>query len=133
MKKSNPERGVAAVEFAIILPMLMVLLLGIMEFGYAFVLQASVSSAARVGVRSYAINWNDLDNGAASKATAVDQATFVLPQTSGAVTQFAITDCRPGIQTTMVIEYKYTSLTGMFDGVLRGISLTGMGSMQCGG
>ena len=133
MTRSNPERGAAAVEFAIILPMLMVLLLGIMEFGYAFVLQASVSSAARVGVRNYAINWKDKDKGAASKTTAVDQAKFVLPKAAGVVTQFTLSDCGPGIQTTMIIEYKYTSLTGMFDSVLGGISLTEKGSMQCGG
>ena len=134
MTKCDPERGAAAVEFAIILPILMMLLLGIVEFGYAFVLKASVSSAARVGVRNYAINWNDKVNGPTSKATAIDQAKFVLPNAGEVVTQVALSDCNAGIQTTMTIKYTYKSLTGMFDGMLGGgISLTERGSMQCGG
>lgn len=133
MKKSKTERGAAAVEFAVILPILMMLLLGIMEFGYAFVLQASVANAARVGVRNYSINWNDPNNGPTSKATAIDQAKLVLPSAGAVVSQVTVSDCAAGIQTTMTIGYTYKSLTGMFDGMLAGVSLTGKGSMQCGG
>ena len=133
MTKCKPERGAAAVEFAIILPILMTLLLGIMEFGYAFVLQASVSNAARVGVRNYAINWNDKDKGPTSKATAIDQAKLALPDAGAVVTQVTLSDCMAGIQTIMTIEYKYKSLTGMFDGMLGNMTLIEKGSMQCGG
>jgi len=51
------DRGAAAVEFALVLPLLVMILLGIAEFGYAFSIQAQVALAARVGVRNYAINW----------------------------------------------------------------------------
>ena len=40
MSRSGRDRGAAAVEFALLMPLLLVLLLGIMEFGYAFFVQA---------------------------------------------------------------------------------------------
>ena len=49
------ERGAVAVEFAILAPVLVMLLLGIMEFSRAYNAQASLSAAAREGVRVMAI------------------------------------------------------------------------------
>ena len=40
-----------AVEFAFIVPLLIVLVLGIAEFGHAFQVQGTLSAAAREGVR----------------------------------------------------------------------------------
>ena len=50
------ERGAVAVEFAILAPLLIMLLLGIMEFGRAYNVQITLSNAAREGVRVMAIN-----------------------------------------------------------------------------
>jgi len=50
------ERGVAAVEFAIILPLLMMVLFGIMGFGFAMAQSASLASGAREGARLGAVN-----------------------------------------------------------------------------
>ena len=55
MSKEN-QRGSSAVEFAIILPLLLTLLLGIIEFGYLFNQQISLTQAAREGAREYAIH-----------------------------------------------------------------------------
>ena len=52
------ERGAVAVEFALLAPVLVMLLLGIMEFGRAYNTQISLSSAAREGVRVMAISNN---------------------------------------------------------------------------
>jgi Flp pilus assembly protein TadG len=43
--------GVQIVEFAVVLPLLMVLLVGIFDFGNAFNLQQKLTSAADVGAR----------------------------------------------------------------------------------
>lgn len=48
--------GAAAVEFAIILPILVLLLGGIVDFGFAFNAQIGLSHAAREGVRFEAID-----------------------------------------------------------------------------
>ncbi|HKU29947.1 MAG TPA: TadE/TadG family type IV pilus assembly protein, partial [Arthrobacter sp.] len=41
------ERGAAAVEFALVAPILVLLVLGIMEFGRAYNAQVSLTNAAR--------------------------------------------------------------------------------------
>ena len=54
MSKTS-ERGAVAVEFALLAPVLVMLLLGITEFGRAYNAQVTLSSAAREGVRVMAI------------------------------------------------------------------------------
>ena len=141
------HRGAAAVEFALVVPLLVMILFGIMEFGYAFFIQASVASAARVGVRSYAINWNTVaapGNTAAQNETAARNTAIALAKSApGLVTSDFVpnptispscTTTTVGSQTTLTLTYRYHSLTGLLDGVLgQSIIVTGKGSMACGG
>ena len=69
------ERGAVAVEFALLAPVLVMLLLGIMEFGRAYNAQISLSSAAREGVRVMAIGNNPTAARTAAKNAAVSAAT----------------------------------------------------------
>src|SRR3954466_10329501 len=55
------ERGATAVEFALIVPLLILLVLGIAEFGHAFQVQGTLSAAAREGVRAMALRNNPVD------------------------------------------------------------------------
>ncbi len=50
------RRGIAAVEFAVVAPMFVLLLAGIMEFGQAFRIEHMLSSASRRGARTAVIN-----------------------------------------------------------------------------
>ena len=54
-ERLRDERGASAVEFAFIVPLLIVLVLGIAEFGHAFQVQGTLSAAAREGVRLMAL------------------------------------------------------------------------------
>lgn len=45
------RRGAALVEFAVVLPVLLLLLLGLMELGWAFFKASQLTTAARAGVR----------------------------------------------------------------------------------
>jgi len=45
------ERGAVAVEFAILLPVFLLLVFGIMDFGHAFYIKQVVSNASREGAR----------------------------------------------------------------------------------
>ena len=45
------ERGAVAVEFAVLLPVFLLLVFGIMDFGHAFYMKQMVSNASREGAR----------------------------------------------------------------------------------
>lgn len=53
------DRGAAMVELALILPILVMLLVGIVEFGRAYSAQVSIQGAAREGARSLALRETD--------------------------------------------------------------------------
>ncbi len=50
--KIRSEQGTAIVEFAIVLPLLLVILFGIIEFGFLLYNQAMLTNAAREGART---------------------------------------------------------------------------------
>jgi Flp pilus assembly protein TadG len=51
LARSQPERGAAAVEFAMILPLLILLVFGIVQFSIAYNRQQGLHAAAREGAR----------------------------------------------------------------------------------
>lgn len=51
----HPEKGASTVEFALVLPMMVLLLTGIIQFGTAYNAYLSVTHAAREGVRLAAV------------------------------------------------------------------------------
>lgn len=50
-RRDNAERGAAAVEFAIVLPLLVMLVFGIVQFSIAYNRQQGLHAAAREGAR----------------------------------------------------------------------------------
>ncbi len=62
-KEKNSERGAAVVEFAIILPFLMLLLMGIIEFGLLFYNQQVLTNASREGARSGIARFDENSDG----------------------------------------------------------------------
>lgn len=129
MIKVERERGAAAVELALLLPVLTLILLAIMEFGYAFFVQASVAGAARVGVRDYVIHYaqpNAQDNARALARSGMPDPDFFVSGTFSGT-------CTDGAQNTLLITYQYRSLTGLLDGLVgNNVVVTGKASMQCG-
>jgi Flp pilus assembly protein TadG len=119
----DDERGAIAVEFALLLPLLLMLVLGIAEFGRAYNTQISLTQAAREGVRVMAIS----NDAAAARTAAMNAAVSVYPAVTA--TDITVGTCAPGRQTTLTINYTLTTLTG-FAGPF---SLVGRGVMLCGG
>jgi hypothetical protein len=72
---ANDDRGVAAVEFAILLPLLVLLVGGIIDFGLMLNAQISLTHAAREGVRVEAIGTGD--------PVAAATAAFTAPAVTG--------------------------------------------------
>ena len=130
MPKSD-EKGAAAVEFALILPVLLLILIGIIEFSLAFNAQLSLNQAAREGARNMAIH-----NNPSAAATAASNAAGRLDPASVSTT-FSVTGggttCAGGKQVTATTSYTLNTATGFLDAFTGNIVLTGKGTMQCGG
>lgn len=67
MQRGRDERGAAVVEFALILPVLVLFVFGIVEFGRAYSARIQLTGAVREGARAGALG---LDAVAATKAGA---------------------------------------------------------------
>jgi len=124
------ERGAAAVEFAIVVPVLITLLLGIMEFSRAYNAQASLSAAAREGVRVMAIT----NDAAASRAAAENTAVSLNPVLADSNITFKNLDtgtaiCASGNRMSVTITYTLSTLTG----IAGPFTMTDQGAMLCGG
>lgn len=119
------ERGAVAVEFALLAPVLVMLLLGITEFGRAYNVQISLSSAAREGVRVMAIG----NNQTAARTAAKNAAVSVQPGLSDANITFSPATCAPGVQMTLNITYNLSTMTG----IAGPFAMEGKGVMLCNG
>lgn len=119
------ERGAVAVELALLAPVLIMLLLGIMEFGRAYNVQISLTNAAREGVRSMAIN----NNQTVAKTAAKNAATQLKPVLADGNITFSGTSCVVGSQMTVTISYSLSTMTG----IAGPFAMTGKGTMLCGG
>lgn len=70
MKSKNNQRGVAIVELAIVMPVLILMTLGLIEYGWMFLKAQQITNAARQGARIGAT----VDAGAAEVGAAVSNA-----------------------------------------------------------
>jgi len=129
-QRLRDERGATVVEFAMVVPFLLVLVLGIAEFGHAFQVQGTLSAAAREGARVMALQ----NDPAAARAAVRDAAPTLVP----AVTNGQITVTPAACPTTttgttnvrVTVEYPMPFLTDFFGA---SIDLTGTGVMRCNG
>ncbi|MGY2084386.1 TadE/TadG family type IV pilus assembly protein [Blastococcus sp. SYSU DS0539] len=129
MGKVQSERGAAAVEFALIVPLLIVLVLGIVEFGRAFQVQATLAAAAREGARVLALQGDE----AAVEAAVQSASTSLNPGvTSDGITVSPVScDGAPaGTNATVTVTYPMPFLTGFFGDA---ITLDADGVMRCNG
>jgi TadE-like protein len=69
--KLRREAGQAFVEFAVVLPILVMLVLGIAQFGLAFHNYLSITDATRVGARAAAVKRTDPAGPCAAARTAI--------------------------------------------------------------
>jgi len=120
------DRGAAAVEFALVFPLLVVLLFGIVEFGSIYNAQVMITGAAREGARTMAVTGS-----AASARTAVIDATGGLaPALVAADITVSPAACTSTTDVEVTISYDKPFLTGLFGAT---VELTGVGSRRCFG
>lgn len=121
----NEERGAVAVEFAILLPLLLLLVLGTIEFGRAFNAQITLTNAAREGVRVMAIG----NDPTAAKTAAKSAAASVSTAIQDSDITLSTTTCTAGAQVTLTINHTLSTITG----IAGPFPMAGKGVMLCGG
>jgi Flp pilus assembly protein TadG len=121
----DSDRGAAAVEFAILLPLLLMLVLGTIEFGRAYNAQITLTNAARDGVRVMAIANDPTGAKTAAKSAAASVSTTI------ATSDITLSSdaCSTGTQVTLTIRYNLSTITG----IAGPFPMTGKGVMLCGG
>ncbi|SDD87667.1 TadE/TadG family type IV pilus assembly protein [Auraticoccus monumenti] len=128
MGRTDRERGAAAVEFALVVPLLLLLVVGIAEFGRAYNAQTTLSGAAREGVRVMALHD---DAAAARTATQAAASPLVLSSSQISVSP---TSCASSSATdstaTVRITYPLDFVGGFFGA---SVTLTGKAVMRCNG
>jgi len=114
------ERGAAAVEFALVLPLLLLIIFAIIDFGRAFSAQVTLTEAAREGVRLASLGQSD---------------PAVVSRTEGAAAGLSpitvtVTGCGPGSGpgTDAVVDVKYVFSFDTPIGAIAGLFGSGFGS-----
>lgn len=105
------RRGVAVVEMAVVLPLLLALVFGIIEFGWVFMIRQTVVNAAREGCRTAVLQSATNDQ----VGDRVREVMAVLGYAEGTDWSFTTTDISADIQNvTVTISLDAISLTGGF-------------------
>lgn len=101
------DDGQAFVEFAIVLPLLVMLVLGICQFGLAFNNYLSITDATRVGARAAAVNRTSVGGPCAAARTAI-QNTVSTTQWSTISSRITCTaGVNTGDQVKVIVKYPY--------------------------
>lgn len=119
---TRQEQGAVAVEFALILPILVLLVFGIVEFGRAYNAKISLQHAAREGVRVHALQTGE-DPVAITKAAAASL--------DGSQITVAFTACNSGDPTELTATYPFSYNVPLLGAGT--LDLTAKGVMRCGG
>jgi Flp pilus assembly protein TadG len=112
------------VEFALVLPILIVILFGVIEFGGVYNAQLMVTGAAREAARTMALDGVVADAQAVAVAAAIGIAPADLDVS---VTPAA---CAAGADVTVRVVYDRPFLTGLFGST---VELSGVATRRCQG
>ena len=121
------RRGAAVVEFAVVLPLLLTILFGIIEYGWVFMVRQTLQTAAREGCRLAV-----LQTSVSPYANVTDRVATVMAPTglsSYTVTMTHATDATPVETVVVSIPYSDVSLMGGFFGT-KSYDLGGSCSMR---
>ena len=106
LRDIKSERGQTFTEFALVLPMLIVLMLGIVQFGVAFNNYVTLTDAVRAGARKAAVSRNSSDPAGACRA-AVLAAAGSLDTTELSSNLSCTSSWAPGSEVTVHADYPY--------------------------
>lgn len=123
MQRRRDERGAAVVEFALILPILVLFVFGIVEFGRAYSARIELTGAVREGARAVALGKDGI---AATEAGAPG-----LDWGLGTITSNSCTGPTPPLNATVHATYRFEYTIPLFRTGTWTLSAEGV--MRCGG
>ena len=144
-RRRGADLGAVAVETALVLPILLLLIFGIIEFGRLYNAQLTLTHGAREGVREYVITGEPsaAESVAANAITSIPgtDLIFVFYDADGdPSTQGNFDGCDPDPESDtvgdpMTMKISYTEFVGFIPlwGDLNDIDLEATGTMRCGG
>ena len=132
--RKGRDRGATAVEFALVLPLLLLLVFGIIDFGRALNAQVTLTEAAREGVRLAALGYSNADVESRAQAAAPD-----LSGVDVTVASSCQAGAGPAADAEVNVSYSFSFVTpvgaiaGLFGGTGLGgpITLSAQGVMPC--
>jgi hypothetical protein len=129
MRGRRGDQGAAAVEFALVLPVLLLIIFGIIDFGRMLNAQITLTEAAREGARAAAI---------LGKSAGEDRIHSVTDDSIGTSVDHVVTACpdppnnRADASAELTYQFEFVTplavLAGLGDGT---IQLTAKGLMPC--
>lgn len=127
----TPDRGAAAVEFALLLPLLLLIVFGLIDFGRALNAQITLTQAVREGARLAALGQPNVVSRTQAAAVGLSNVTVSVTSCPAGATQ--------GTDAVVRASYSFSFVTpvgaiaGLFGGSGLGspITLTAQGVMAC--
>jgi Flp pilus assembly protein TadG len=109
---SMRERGAEAVEFALVVPVFLLLVFGVVDFGYMINRDTMVNNASREGARAGAFNPDQATIAAAvTTAMAAGGLALTIPPTVTCRNPDSTTNCKPGGAVIVTVAYKHSWIT----------------------
>ncbi len=114
--KLKDEKGQSMVEFAMILPVLLLILVGIIEFGFMFSGYLTLTNASRESARAISLGATDAiaTQRAKDSSMQLDGSQMVVVISPSAATR------QQGDMVTVTITYEYDFLTPFMEAILGG-------------
>jgi Flp pilus assembly protein TadG len=111
-RADRADRGAAAVELAIVLPLLVLVVMALLDFGRLFFAQVGLASASREGVRAASVGMTTATVTAIAQASA-PKAAEIAGLTPGAL-GVSVTPCSPAVaneSTTVTVTATFQWMT----------------------
>lgn len=138
--RTTDDRGAAAVEMALVLPFLLVLVCGTIDFGRAYNAKVTLTHASREGVRVWALTQVEADAAERTRHSAIGLED---PDNGVDEVHVTTTACEFGKPTRLTATYEFTYITplsgllellpGSGDSIASPVTLGATGVMRCGG
>ena len=112
--RATGEKGQSLVETALVLPIIILILTAIIDFGFVFNNYLIVSSASREGARSAVVGYNDTEI-----RQIISSITSTLDSTKLTISISPSQASRdPGDEVTITVEYKNSLMTPVISSIL---------------